>query len=263
MSLNDNYLKMDMKRAFCTYKWPICTAGVALVFFWGVSSIGRMSEAGVLELIVHAFSNEMLWLAFVPCVLLYGDCLCSDYERKFFQPAILRGGRRKYLLSKLLVCFFSALLVMGLGFLVFVIAVSVGRPLYLTISSPSTYDNLCRSVFGEVLQAGYYPVYFALVGLQYGLLAGVLAVAAMCVSMWQTNRLLVFSVPVFLFYMISRLTFYLPAQFQLVDIFNAVSENCWDNTLLSFGWVILITSVTLACLYLLMDRKMRMWMEHG
>lgn len=253
---------MDLKRAFFTWKWPACIAVVTLAFFWGVGGT-NMGGVGMLELLGYAFTGGMVWLAFVPCTFVYGDCLCEDHERKFFRLAILQGGKRSYLFSKLLVCFFSALVTMCLGFLAFCLIASIGRPLYSSLlASPSSYEILCKHVFGEVLQAGYYPIYYMMVGLLYGMLAGILAVAAMCVSMWYPNRLLVFSMPVFLFYGMDKLTGYFSPPFCFTSIFVAISGNWWDNTLLSFGWTVLVTVIVVAGICFIMNRRIRMWLEH-
>lgn len=258
MQLQENYWKMDLKRAFGSWKWGVCILTVSLSFFLGTDDISV--GVGMLDMVCYAFFGGMMWLAFVPCVFVYGDCLLADHERRFYLPAILRGEQRRYLRSKFWVCFLSAALTMCLGFVVFCMLAGLCLPFYLAEGS---YYVACEGVFGELLRAGHYPIYFILVGLQYGLLAGLLAIVAMYVSMWYANRLLVFAVPVFLYYLLEHATWRLAPPFQFTYIFAAVEGNRLGNTVLSFGWSVLVTIVVLGVFYLLMKKKMRMWLENG
>lgn len=261
MFFEKNYMKMDMYRAFFNWKWPFCIILAAFCFFWG-GKIGTPShiEIGVLEMISSAFFGGMMWLAFIPCVFVYGDCLCEDYERKFYRMAIQRGNLHKYIFSKFICGFFCACSTMFLGFLLFCFYAGFFHPFY---SMKYTYDSLCLTLFGSLLHSGYHIFYYILLGLLYSLLAGILVTASMALSMWYPNRLLVYALPVFLFYIIESATGTLTAPFQFLHIFEAVTGNCWNNTFLSVGWVLLNTFLSCCMIYFSMYLRIRMWIENG
>lgn len=261
MFFKKHYLKMDLYRAFFSWKCPLCILTVALCFYWGGKSntVSYIPE-GVLEMLSKAFFGGMTWLALVPCVFVYGDCLCEDYERKFFRTAIQRGNSKAYLNSKFVCCFLSAYTTMCLGFLLSCFFAGLFQPFF---TSEYTYDCLCQTLFGSLLRDGNGVLYEIAIGLLYSLQAGILAVASMALSMWYPNRLLVYAMPVFLFYVIDALTGRLPPPFQVLYIFNAMEGSRLGSPLLSVGWALLVTLLFSCALYFMMYQKIRKWIENG
>lgn len=237
-----NYWKMDFKRAFESGRWLLSILGVCTAFFFcGFNYIRE--DFGILYIVDQVFWGRMVMLTVPFCTLAYGDSICADCERKFYRQLYLRGNRKKYLYSKISVCFLSAWSAMTVGFLLFYFFLSLKIPVMSGIDITDITYFYTQS-YGILLKEKFYLLYFFMLGSQFGLLAGILSVLSMALSAFLSNRLFVFAAPLFLYYfwinLFSDISGNLPyLQFYL--IFKAFYSNPWGNDLLNFLWVIFIT----------------------
>lgn len=193
------------------------------------------------------------------CAFAYSDALCADCEKKFYRLLYIRGNRKKYLTSKIMTCFAAACGAMTLGFLLFCFVLSFKYP---PIISGGDYNYTYMQSYGHLLQVGKYFTYYFLIGFQFGLLVGILATAGMVVTAFLTNRLLAYSVPLFIYYAIINLFSGLGEEnkyLQLHLIFKACHSKPWKNDIFCFGWVVLLTLFLLLLMRIIifvgMDRR--------
>lgn len=250
---NGNFWKMDVQRAFFSWRWVLSVVGVFLAFcFCSVDMY--YSETALMDIVDNIFWGRMVMLTIPFCTFAFGDCLCSDCEKKFYRLLYIRGDRRRYLRSKTMVCFVAAAGAMLVGFLLFCFVLSFQFPVMI---KEADYSYIYMQGYGVFLKSGRYGLYFFLVGMQFGLLAGILSTAAMALSAFIVNRLLVFAAPLFIYYFMINLFTWVgddKPYLQMHLIFKACHSNPWVNDWLNLGWVILISF-----LFLFITEKTAQW----
>lgn len=253
--IRGNYWEMDGIRAFRSWKYAISVLGVCLVLvFCGVNIY--QPQIGIVDIIDNVFWGRMIMLTIPMCTFAYSDALCADCEKKFYRLLYLRGNRKKYLTSKIVMCFAAACAAMTLGFLLFCFGLSFKYP---PIISGGDYSYTYMQSYGYLLQAGHYFAYYFLIGFQFGLLAGILATAGMVATAFWTNRLLAYSVPLFLYYAVINLFSSLGEEkpyLQLHLIFKACHSKPWKNDIFCFAWVVLVTLSLLILMRMIISEGM-------
>ena len=235
---------MDCNRAFFSWK---CMLSVFLVFlafvFCGIDMYH--TDVGIVDIMDSVFWGRMVMLTVPVCAFPFADSLCEDCEKKYYRLLYIRGNKRKYLFSKIIGCFFSACATMTIGFLLFCFILSCWFP--VTVNGRD-YTYCLMQSYGCLLQNKEYLFYFWLVGFQFGLLAGILSVVSMAFSTYISNRLLVFTAPLIVYYAIINIFAKVGMEkqyLQLHVIFKACHSKPWKNDVICFGWVLMVTLVCL------------------
>ena len=117
-----------------------------------------------------------------------------EWKRQNILERILRGNLIKYVFSKTIVIYISAIITMVLGTFLFVI--------YLRLQLPWTRDLEKPDMSGmyEILWGnGHFMAYIFVVALQMGMLAGTLSLAASFVSIFITNKMLIMLTPILVY----------------------------------------------------------------
>lgn len=238
-----NYWRMDLSRTFGSWRWVLSVFGVVFAFALCGGSGMQYSAGSVLDIVDSIFWGRLLMLTIPFCTFAFGDGLCADCEKKFYRLLYIRGDRKKYLRAKITVGFLSACAAMTVGFFLYCLALSFRFPMMI---DGRDYSGFYMESYGQLLQNGCYFPYLLLVGLQFGLLAGILTTAGMAFSAFVSNRLLVFATPLFLYYFLINVFAEIGDErpyLQMHLLFKALYIKPWDSDLLSFGWVVLITLV--------------------
>ena len=238
-----DYLRVDLPRAFLSWRFPAGAAGVALTMY--VASLegiaGDISVTYMVWLIVYG-------MPFLMCLVFsafpYSGCFCEDFENKYAWPQIERGGLKQYAFSKTVTVMLSAAGAMTAGVVLYVSILHTGLPWF------DAEDAVCQSAvtlggFRGVISGGHYLLYFALFGLQFGILSGILALLAAYVSLFINSRLLTLAVPFMSFYLISYYSGAVSGgneRMNLSYIFNA-TYNLWDNDIASFAYAVLVGAI--------------------
>ena len=149
---------------------------------------------------------------------------------------MIRGNLRLYVISKVIVISLSAVFTMMMGMLLFVLVLRMNFP-WIDLAE-GTFETLAEyGSFRLFLENGNYIVYFIFCGIQYGLLAAVLAVAAALFSLLYHDALFVLSVPLIVRYLIQYYSDLLPEYDQLnPNAIYDISYNVWDHDWLSFAY---------------------------
>ncbi len=235
-----DYLKVDLLRAFVSWKFLIGVLGVAFVMYIA-SMEGIASDTNVTYVVWLIVYGMLFMISLVFSAFPYSGCFCEDFEQKYAYSQIERGSLRNYAIAKTIAIMLVTATTMMLGVMFYVSLLHMKLPWF------DEADAICQSAlelggFRAILQKGWYLAYFALFGFQYGVMAGILALLASYVSLYINNKLLTLSVPFMGFYLISyysRALFGDYEKINLLYVFNA-TFNVWNNDLISFGYAILV-----------------------
>ena len=236
------YILVDLKRVFLSWRVPAGILGVWCVMEFASFETKQWQMSVLNSYALVVYSMPFL-LTYIFTTFLFGQCFCEDQEFHYIRLMVLRGNLKRYVRSKCAVIVVSAMITMALGTMLYVTVLKFRYPWVNT--AEETYGRLVSSgSFGSVLARGYYPAYFFLCGIQYGILAGILALAASLLSLFHTDRLFVLSAPLVIWYFVQ---YYAGAVFDderwdITCIFD-VQNNLWGNDVVSFFYACLTGAV--------------------
>ena len=196
------YIAIDMKRAFCSWKIIVSILGICLVM--GIASLEtRIWQLSVLNSYYYVIYSMPFLLTLIFTTFAFGNCFCEDIEHSYIRFQVIRGNLQLYVISKVIVISLSAVFTMMMGMLLFVLVLRMNFP-WIDLAE-GTFETLAEyGSFRLFLENGNYIVYFIFCGIQYGLLAAVLAVAAALFSLLYHDALFVLSVPLIVRYLRKR-----------------------------------------------------------
>lgn len=195
---NRGYLLTDIGRVFKKKETYIGMLGVAAALFFSISS--DLQESVISNFLYGTYGVGFL-LSFVFCAFSYGTIYSDELETYYIRYSVIRGGLKKYVISKTAAIFLSSVLVMVAGCGVFGILCS--------LHMPWADAQICQELaeyggYAWLIEEKKYVLWILAYGLQWGLLAGSLSQIAAYVSLYITNRLLVLAVPVFCYQIITE-----------------------------------------------------------
>ena len=190
------YLKVDLRRAFITWKNPITIIliYVALLYNKNMETdiIGWVSSVNQVVLIVIALA-----LASVP----YASSYVEDVSHKYKRQMILRGDGNTYIYSRVIVVFLSAFVVF---FVAFIIA---GITFYFYLGIPDykadsiEHIKIAKSAYYLLILKGKYLLYFLACTIHLSCLAGIMALMGLLISQLIHNQMAVYGFPNVLIYL--------------------------------------------------------------
>lgn len=186
-----DYIKLDCKRAFCTWKWAASVFGIFVALLWTRDNLVTDVILWINEL---SSDSYLIQVALVMASIPYAASFCEDMEYKYDVQLCLRGTGKAYWISKVITVFLSS----GSAiFTAFVLDAGVywlryGEPQEETLIYLSNYNIS----YGSVLDNKQYVVFICLIGIQIACLAGVMAVLGLSCSLFIRNRMMVYALPV-------------------------------------------------------------------
>lgn len=110
------YIKSDLKRAFQIKR--VCAGGLGVTFAM-FFSIYRMTDVtSVYRAYVDAIYFIPFMLSMTFCAIPFGGSVNEDLEHKFLNMLLLRESTIKYVVSKVIVMYISAIVTMMVGVLI-------------------------------------------------------------------------------------------------------------------------------------------------
>ena len=194
-------LFVDMKRAFTHPRLYVSIIGVTISIYFAlqdslVHSIRRNNDLRYLM----AINLAGFVVSFVFCSIPYSTVLCEDLQDRYIRPMVIRCTIRKYVLSKVITAYISAVAVMVIGTQIFLcIDAITAKEQFL---DPGHFQAGC---YGLLVQTGHISFYSFITSLQQGMLAGTLVVAAMYVSLFTINKAAILSSPLIMYQLLSAL----------------------------------------------------------
>lgn len=253
MSLQrQNFLYGDLRRALLSIRFPVGVLGVAFALFY---SLYRMSN------ILSVYAAYIDALYFIPfafallfCAFPFSESLIEDIEHKYIQLLVMRGSLKKYTLSKVILIYMSAIVVMILGTLLFTILAHLQAPWEL--KDEYLYTDIFTKIFWK---NGFHLLFFASHSFFIGLLAGNLALLAAYVSLFWQEKLLVVAFPFLAYYLVIYYEYGIFGNIVWLDIrqiFN-LSYDVWNNPVYSILWPIIVSLFIAVFMGIGIYRKLR------
>ncbi|OYP55487.1 hypothetical protein CG709_01450, partial [Lachnotalea glycerini] len=231
-----NYFKIDLKRAILSFKFLISIISVAIILIWSsLSSNGKIKENTIIFLLWWSAYNIRYVFVMFFCSIPYAGCFCEDLENGYIKQLVARGNLLSYCISKTMSIVVSAIGTMVIGVCIFVLLLKFFIP--WTELNNSVYLAAIRSgSFHSIILTGHYFIYSLLFAFQFGLLTAILALLSACVSLFLSNKLLVWSIPIIAYYLISQYSWTLFSGSYMLDfdIIFSGRYNIFNNDLLSF-----------------------------
>ncbi len=185
------YLKIDMQRAFGTWKMGIASIGICVSLIYRSDGLPN-----VLNWLSNISQNAVLILAaLIFAIYPYAGTFCEDMEYCYGRQMVLQGSVAGYTLSKVITVFLSAVFAMFSGFVLaaLFLMVQCGLPDAGTVQE--VMGN-CLSLYSPLLFGGHFVLFAFCIALHLSVLAGILAVLGLMCSLFVKNRMLVYILPV-------------------------------------------------------------------
>lgn len=250
------YLKTDCYRMLKSGKWFIGILIVASVYL--IAAWIERADADVILLWFYANLKSFTAVSYIGAVYAFGGVFREDIEHKFIFQEAAQGTITKYVMSKCLVCLLSSEIVMIGGTLLFAETLSMRIPLNRNIGknfflqSDGQWDFLNKILASDHIWG--YLIFASAIG---GMLAGLLTLLAVYFSLWVTNYLFVYCVPVTLYYfIINYVSNWLKASelFNLREIF-CVFYQLWDTGMKSFAYAVFVYLVLGGLLFYAIEKR--------
>jgi hypothetical protein len=190
------YFLSDARRVLKSYEIYAAILGVAVSLYFSLENRGLVN-GNVLYTYVYATEMSGMMIAYVFCAFPYAASMCEDLEYKYIRYQTARGSLKRYVASKVSVIYLTSVAVMVLGSMVFVFLCRTQGPWV----NPEADDVgvYLAGVYGGLIEEGHYAWYCMFYALQLGLLAGMLSVLAAFFSLYITNKVTVFALPVLIY----------------------------------------------------------------
>lgn len=188
--------------------------------------------------------------------IAFADSFCEDIEHKYVIQQVIRGDIEQYVFARILSIFFVTMLSVTFG--MFLFASILHFKLAWVDVSGLQYDHIIHAGgLRFFLIHKWYSLYYFCYGIQYSILAGILALWAAYFSMFISNRMLVLSAPMIQYYFMDYILSALSSgTLSLAAIFSP-SNNIFLNDFLSVLLVVMIAVMNLILLRKLLIRKLR------
>ena len=230
------YIKSDLKRAFQIRRLCIGSMGIVIVMFFSIYKMTNITS------VYRAYTDAVYFIPFMMamtlCAIPFGGATSEDVEHGYFRMLLLRGTVKKYVVSKVIVTYFSSILTMVIGVSIFVNVVHIRAPWQEQII---VEDGLLNMLGGTTKGMLYFEIH----SLFMGLLAANLVMLSVVITLFWPNRLLQMSMPFMLYYL---LIYYCSELFpnapwlNIQFMFNP-SYNTWNNQKISIIFPIVISIV--------------------
>lgn len=249
-----SYIKMDLYRSIFTWRFFAGILGVFLVMI--IATFEDINLDSSVVYIFYLVTYGMIFLmTYIFCTFVYGGCFCEDYENKYISIQVIRGSLKQYVLSKVLIIFFTSILVMTFGILIYILFIryALNTP-WIKVNDNMYEDLMHTGGFRNILKRQQFILYYILYGIQAGALAGILSLISSYVSLYIPNKLLLVTVPSMSFYFLNQ--FISRMGFPFYSIFDAKNTMC-NNYVLSLFCTLGITLVCLMCMYYAIYKKIK------
>lgn len=250
-----DFLKVDIIRIITNRAQLYLILGVVLSLFFSLESFEDIGKS-VLYLFDNATSRIGNIIIFIFCTCAYAPSLSEDLETHYLRYTIIRGNLRKYIISKVLVIFVSAVIIMTLGCILFAIIASFFGPWQDTDTAEFIINY---GLYGWAINSGHILVWIALYSFQRGILAGILALSSTYLSLFVPNKMLVITGPALIYQVILECGYGIYSKFSILDpiiIFNA-NYSTIKSDFMAFLWALTVGIISSLILVVAISKKIR------
>lgn len=188
------YLKIDVRRAFGNWRFPICVIIISVLLLYN-----KDEPADVVSWMNHVNTMQLLFIAMGIASVPYVGSYIDDNCHKFRIQMELRSNHREYyIISKMLVVFISTQITFILGFL---ITLQIN---YIRLGMPDEtqwFEILdLERAYMQYLKEGRTGLYFAVCIFHMSVLAGFMSLLGLFVSEFVNNKIAAYTFPLLCVY---------------------------------------------------------------
>lgn len=183
------------------------------------------------------------YLCFIFSVYVFADCFCEDIEYRFHRNILVRKSLKRYISARAAMIFITSAVTMTLGMQIFFLILRLWLP-WVGADDSAARVLMKNSTFRILLTQKNYFAYFLLSSLKVGLLSACLSLSASFVSLFVKSKLLVYSTPVMLYYLMVNFAAKIPEELEIFNLYKVFMPiyNVWRNDWYTALWTILISS---------------------
>lgn len=218
-----NTLYCELKRTLFSPLFIFSVFGYIAVTLLTLFDEGSDFQPGItsimyIYMIIRYLDFHVLYILFagIPSTLLF----CMDWEHQFIRFFVIRSTKRYYIISKIAVCFFTAISVVLLSNIILLLILRIQYPLFNSLSDvlPNGYSTLPDSR-GVVS-------YLLIKILCEAACAGFLSVTSMWLSTIIINSFVALAAPMIVYYIVSTASyfFHIPASLHIASLSNGLVE---------------------------------------
>lgn len=211
----------DLRRTMISWTFLFAVLGLAFVnivtLFDEYQYTSSSTSILYLEMLMEYRDFYIVFLLFaaLPGTTLF----CSDWDNRYIRFSVMRSTKNKYAVSKVLTCFFSAVLTVVLGNWLTVALLSLRYPLYLPGDEMNAYG-----AYQAFINEKWAWLYLMVSFLCKGFCAGFLSVMALWFSTIVTNVFVTLATPMLAYYLIQVVQYAIaivPFHFMIGNLTNA------------------------------------------
>ena len=194
-----HYFRSDLRRLIKNYPTWLAVLGVAAALWFSLENNAfqkEMVNGNVLDTYIMSTNMSGVMIAYAFCAFSYAAVFCEDLENKYARYSINRGNTWRYVASKSVVIYGSSVLTMVLGTFLFVVCIRIRLP---WVSEYANIGVLQAGMYRTLLDGEHYWMYVFFYALQQGMLAGVLSLAAAFLSMFVSNKMMIWITPILIY----------------------------------------------------------------
>ncbi len=223
--MSSHYFLTDIRRVFKGYGLYAAILGVAASMFFSLEKIGLIN-GNVLYTFYYSVNMSGMRVAYIFCALPYAASFCDDMEYRYIRYQAIRGGLKRYVVSKVSVIYLTSLVSLMLGSLVFVSLCRFQGPWM----GPAI-GGIEGTVYAGLIAKGHYMLYCMCYVLQLGFLAGILSVLSALFSLYITNKAMVFVLPVLIYQILGEAAGEGKFTVYAFCAYNRLFDRDWQNML--------------------------------
>lgn len=194
-----NTMKVDLKRAFFTWKFSASVILGALVCFFTLLFCGSINSDTV-HTFLYIHDKSQSFLAYIVGIIPYVMCFYDDFSYGNIKNVLGRINIHTYTFSKTVAAIISTSSAFGLGKLLFVLIHSLSHPLGTQDTINMIFTNM---LFVDFVENEQYLIYLILTIFPRTLYCAILCQIAMLVSILIHNKAIVFTVPIAIYYVLN------------------------------------------------------------
>ena len=204
----------QLLRIFHSYRIYICIIAYVIICLYmeHTPGISKISSRTVFEGLSNiAGFNNMNKIPVIIAAIPMATSFCDDISNNYFNPYVLRCGKKNYIISKLTTCFFSSFIVSFTGLSVY--SIISGAINGLGIRQIHEYR-----VFHDIAY-GKYPIAAVIIFIfLFSMVSGVYAVMGMALSAAVPNRFVAVTSAFFISMFVENVLDFLPTSISLFEI---------------------------------------------
>lgn len=227
--------------------------------------IPRVSETNVLSALILSVDDAFFYLNYMIIAIVFATEYCKQKENHFLQFCMIRCRDVNYILSKLLNSFLSGFCTMCSAMALWLFSLRMFIP--WAVMGIGQYDICIEWGMGDLLGKQSFLLYFGLICVGLGLLAGILAVLSFLCSLLIPSQTFVLIIPTLSVYLLESLigdyfpnlnqwrfyyTFFYPYNYK-----NPTDVILKNSFIYTGCWIILMG--LLCCIIVKIQKKQEKW----